>query len=57
MQSIYILKVAMHENSQIVFKLKCKIIHGEKLKSMQDAHLPILAWVKREGHIAGRPFK
>lgn len=32
MQSIYILKVAMHENSKIVFKLKCKIIHGEKLE-------------------------
>ena len=32
-----------------MLKLKCKIIYGEKL-SMQDAHLPTLAWAKRGGH-------
>ena len=35
----------MPESSQIMFKLKCKILYGEKL-SMQDAHSPTLAWVK-----------
>ena len=32
-----------------MLKLKYKIIYGEKL-SMQDAHLPTLAWAKRGGH-------